>query len=226
MSACQHAIQKAAERIQVRARIGRDAGQSLRGQRAGAATDSLRAEVGQFDAAVFNHQHIGGLQVAVKDTPAMGGGQRRTDILAKLQHGCRSRFSHREQFLQIVARDVLHHQCHGLGQLDHIVELHNQWVVECRQRARLRQPGPALLGIVGQRSQFDRDPAAQSAVLRRIDTALPTGLDKPQQAIGPDIGQWHQRRPASRSSARQRRFSAVSDTWRRRAACCRSPLQS
>eukprot|EP00964_Phaeocystis_antarctica_P003385 scaffold1817_cov63-Phaeocystis_antarctica.AAC.4 len=94
------------------------------------------AEVGQLDDAATVDEHVGALEVAVHDAPAVQVGHARRDAVARLERQA-GRRRRAQRGAQVAARAVLEHEA-VRRRLDHRTHvLHHVWVAQLRERRHL-----------------------------------------------------------------------------------------
>ena len=187
----EHLVEDAAERVDVRARVGATAGyllgrhvvdgsdhRSLHGQPGDGVELLGQAEVGQIRvllAVLDRDQDVGGLDVAMNQPAAVGGVERGGELLEQLDCPVRLDRPVLDQHLaQVGAGDVIHHEEQHPLVLAGVVDPDDVRVVQRRGDPHLALEPLAELLVLGQRGGED---------LQRIDPV--------QRDIGDAVDQSH-----------------------------------
>ncbi len=145
------------------------------------------AEVEHLDPPVRGEHHVVGLEVAVQDPLAVGGGHRVDERDREREDALGREAPRGDRLAERLALDVLHRQeAQPLGLLDR-VERHDPGVAERGDRPRLALEARDLLGVRGhlRRQHLEGDPAVEARVVGEVDLAHPARAERLEEAIGP-----------------------------------------
>jgi hypothetical protein len=138
-----------------------------------AAEPSREAEVQHFGASRCEH-HIGGFEITVRQTCAMGGVKSIRDLPGNAHDILKRKRAANQSVGQRLASQILHHQELNVVLLADIMQSANVWVRETRDRTRFAPEALPTLRIVRNldREGFDRDGAIEARVARFVHLAL------------------------------------------------------
>jgi hypothetical protein len=144
-----------------------------------------KAEVENFDHAVWRDSDVRRFEIAVENTLLVRGVHRVGDLPGdgqgaidrKRRARCRTRS---DDLCQSLARHQLHHEGQDTVCLLQSVHLRDVWVIECRQQPGLALETRAARRVVGERRRqdLDGDRPFQSRIERAIDFSHPAGVDQ------------------------------------------------
>ena len=170
-------------------------GRRLAAGAGGSRLECLRqTEVEHLDAVARQH-HVAGLEVAVDDAGAMGGGHRLCDLAAERDHVIDRQCAARQSILEGLALEVLHDQeVHAVLGAD-VVERADVRMAELRDRPRLAPQPLTQQRILGElpRQHLDRHLALEARVARAIDLSHAALAAQRHDLVGTQASAWCQR---------------------------------